>query len=303
MAEPGFAVEFNVDPQGSELDQAAAATDTVLYLGDASDYDAPGTVRVDNGTVLVDIDFTASDTDADTITLEAPLGVVADVGDRVYILSGGDIAYDHTLEVHLADGEAVDIDVDYAERVLWEPGPVEPPVPVLVSDDLTSIVDVPGRRALVNPFSSESPLFVGYRATDLTLSSSTTYSTITGWVTKVLRGGMQYDTGTSSVVVPLSGWYSVSDSAVMWRPNLVGKRGVQPSFNTAAGVVPGGEYRQDASDDPVIQTTPVASPLTALEAGETASLTAFQNSGSSLAIAGNTTGTVTFFSVEYRGPL
>ena len=158
MPEPGLAVEFNVDPQGSELDQAATATDTVLYVGDASDYDAPGTLRVDTGAALVDVDFTASDTDADTVTLAVPLGVAAEVGDRVYILSGGDIAYDHTLEVHTADGDPVDIDVDYAERVLWEPGPIDPPVPVLISDDLTTIVDVPGRRALVNPFSFEAPL-------------------------------------------------------------------------------------------------------------------------------------------------
>jgi len=162
VPEPGFAVEFNVDPQGSELDQPATATDTVLYVGDASGYDAPGTLRVDTGAALVDIDFTASDTDADTVTLAVPLGVAAEVGDRVYILSGGDIAYDHTLEVHTADGDPVDIDVDYAERVLWEPGPIDPPVPVLISDDLTTIVDVPGRRALVNPFSFEAPLFVGY---------------------------------------------------------------------------------------------------------------------------------------------
>src|SRR6185503_20049720 len=105
---------------------------------------------------------------AGTVTLAAPLGIVADVGDRVYILSADEIAYDHTLEVHTADGDAVEIPVDFAERVLWVPGPIDPPVPVLVSDDLTEIVDVPGRTALVNPFAFEAPLFVGYLAANQT---------------------------------------------------------------------------------------------------------------------------------------
>jgi hypothetical protein len=39
VPEHGFAVEFNVDLQGSELDQPALSTDTVLYLADSSEYD------------------------------------------------------------------------------------------------------------------------------------------------------------------------------------------------------------------------------------------------------------------------
>jgi len=249
VPEPGFAVEFNVDPQGSELDQAATATDTVLYVGDASDYDAPGTLRVDTGAALVDVDFTASDTDADTVTLAVPLGVAAEVGDRVYILSGGDIAYDHTLEVHTADGDPVDIDVDYADRVLWEPGPIDPPVPVLLSDDLTTVVDVPGRRALVNPFAVVAPLFIGYLAANQSIPNNAS-TTVTSWVVRTLAGGMEYDPATATVVVGLDGWYSVIHSAVTWDPNATGRRTVQPRFNTVdSGVVQGGLYNADASAD------------------------------------------------------
>ena len=302
MAEPGFAVEFNIDPQGSELDVAATATDTVLYLGDASDYDAPGTVRVDNGTVQVDIDIVDVDVDAATITLGLALGVVADVGDRVYILSADEIAVDHTLTVHTSDGDSVEIAVDYADRILWAEGPIDPPVPVLVSDDLTEIVDVPGRRALVNPSSFVAPLFIGYLGTNQSIPTGATFTTVTSWVTRTLAGDMVYDAPTSSVVVPLDGWYSVIHSAVAWTFDPAGRRAIQPVYLTAAGAVPGGVDRI-ASSDPVTLTTPVVSPLQPLAAGEAVTLAVSQNSGASLALIGSSAGVESFFCVEYRGPL
>ena len=53
MAEPGFAVEYHIDPQGSELDVAALATDLVLVVGDTSAYDPGMTVEVDGTTATV----------------------------------------------------------------------------------------------------------------------------------------------------------------------------------------------------------------------------------------------------------
>ena len=65
----------------------------------------------------------------------------------------------------------------------------------------------------------------------------------------------------------------------------------------------GSVFKQDASSDPVQQTTPVISPLQPLLRGESASLTVAQTSGGSLDLIGDSTGTASFFSVEYRGPL
>lgn len=145
MPESGYAVEVNVDPQGSELVTAATSLDTVLYVADASGYDAPGTVEV-NG---VRKNFRATDIEAGTITLLTALGAAADVGDRVLVVSGGEVASDYTLSVSLSDGDGIEVPLGYEERASWAPGPVIPPIPVTVSDDLTHLVDTPGRSPQV----------------------------------------------------------------------------------------------------------------------------------------------------------
>jgi hypothetical protein len=303
VAEPGFAVAFNVDPQGSELDVAATATDTVLYLGDASDYDAPSTVRVDNGTTQVDVDIVATDVDAGTVTLATALGIAADVSDRVYILTGDEIAYDHDLEVHTSNDAPVFIPVDPADRLLWPEGPIDPPVPVVVSDDLTEIVDIPGRRSLVNPSAFVAPLFVGYLSSGQSIPTGSAFTTVTSWVTRTLTGGMTYDATLNAAVVPLSGWYAVSNSALLWEPNGTGRRAVQPAFiSLGTGTTLGGLVNLPG-DGSVRQTTAVTSPLQALQEGDAVTLTASQSSGAALSLVGDPDGVKSFFCVEYRGPL
>lgn len=294
-----MAVEYNIDPQGSELDTDALATDTVLHLGDAAGYTAPGTVEI-NGVRMVFVD---ADEDADTITLAAPLGDVASEGDRVLIVTAGEIAYDYTLEVQTSDGTSHEIDVDYGDRALWVQGPIDPPVPVTVSDDLTQIVDAPGRRAVVNPDAIENPLFVGYLDVNQPIPSGLGVTTVQNWQPQILRGGMVYDSSFHTVVVPIPGWYAVTNSAVAWEFNATGRRTTQPIYTTLAGAVVGGLFKQDASPDVVQQTTPVISPLVFLDTGEAAALTVSQNSGGSLSLIGDPTGVKSFFSVEYRGPL
>lgn len=149
MPEAGHVTGVNVDPQGSELDAAALSTDTVLVLGDASLYDPGETVEI-NGTRAV---VASTDVDAGTITLTAPLGVAADESDRVFIISGGEIAHDYTLEVHTGAGSAVEIPLSLpADRLAWRPGPVTPPIPVTISDDLTTLLEAPGRSPYVQTF-------------------------------------------------------------------------------------------------------------------------------------------------------
>lgn len=141
MPEHGYALEVNVDPQGSELDQAALSTDTVLYLADASEYD-PGEVVEVNGTRAT---VASADVDAGTVTLTAPLGAAADMGDRVYVIAGGEIAHDYALVVSLSEGDHAEIPIPFTDRKHWGPGPLEPPIPVTVFDDLTKLLEVPGR--------------------------------------------------------------------------------------------------------------------------------------------------------------
>lgn len=114
---------------------------------------------------------------------------------------------------------------------------------------------------------------------------------------------MQYDGTLDAVVVPIPGYYAVSDSAVAWAFNATGRRAIQPVFNTTAGAVGGGVFKADASADPVQQTTPVSNPLYALQAGESVTLTVSQTSGGALNVIGSAAGVESFLSVEYRGPL
>lgn len=145
MPEAGYAIEVNVDPQGSELVAAALSTDTVLVVEDASVYDAPGVVEV-NG---IRKTFTDSDIELGTVTLASPLGVAAAVSDRVLVVTGGEIAYDYILVVSLSDGEPAEVPIAYDARASWSPGPILPPIPVTISDDLTTILDAPGRSPQV----------------------------------------------------------------------------------------------------------------------------------------------------------
>jgi len=299
VPESGYAVEYSIDPQGSELDVAAAATDSVLVVGDASVYD-PGVTVMVNDTLAV---VAATDVDADTLTLTAPLGVVADESERVYILTAGEVAQDYTLEVQTSDGESHDIPLAPPDRVFWRPGPIDPPVLVTISDDLTTLLDIPGKPSTVNPDAIEAPLFVGYLAVNQSIPDGLGLTTVANWATQILRGGMTYDPSFNAVIVPIDGWYSVNSSAVAWQFNATGRRTTQPLYATLAGTVMGGLFKQDASPDTAQQTTPVISPMVALLAGESAALTVSQNSGGSLNLIGNSAGTTSFFSVEYRGSL
>lgn len=299
MPEYGFAVEFNVDPQGSELDADALSSDAVLHVADASAYDGAGTVEV-NG---IRYDYVDADTDAGTVTLSASLGVAASIGDRVYIVGGGEVAYDHTLEVHTADGEPLEIALDFGDRALWgEPGPIDPPIPVTLSDDLTTILDVPGRRARVTPSAIQAPLLVAHLDANQSFPDGAGFTAVTGWTVTELRGGMQYDATAGAAIVPVDGWYGTGDSALLWQASSAGRRSIQPSFGTAAGTVPGGQINV-AGDGSVQQSTPAASPLKRLLAGESVTLTASQTSGGSLLLVGDPDGAKSFFCVEYRGPL
>jgi hypothetical protein len=140
-----MAVEVNVEAQGSELDTVALSSATVLSVADGSGYDAPGTVEV-NG---VRRKFISSDVEAGTVTLISSLGVAADIGDRVLVVTGDEIAYDYTLVVALSEGDTVEVPIPYEARGAWSPGPLLPPIPVTVSDDLTQILDAPGRSPQV----------------------------------------------------------------------------------------------------------------------------------------------------------
>ena len=299
MAETGYAVEYHIDPQGSELDVAALATDLVLVVGDTSAYDPGMTVEVDGVTATV----AATDDDASTLTLTAPLGIAADESERVLIRTAGEVANDYLLEVQTSDGESHDISLAPPDRVFWQPGPIDPPVLVTISDDLDHLLDIPGKPVVVNPDAIEAPLFVGYLAVNQTIPTGAGFSTVQNWATQILRGGMVYDPAFHSVVVPLAGWYSVNASAVAWAFNASGRRVTQPMYATLAGAVTGGQFKQDASPDPVQQTTPVISPMVALQAGESAALMVAQTSGGGLDLIGDSAGTSSFFFVEYRGPL
>jgi hypothetical protein len=152
MAVRGWATGCKLVAQGSEIVTAASIGATTLEVEWVGDFDDEGGTLLLNGT---EIDYTTVDTDAETITLDAPLADAAAVGDRVDIVSGGQVAKDYTLFVAHGDGADAEIEIPFSDRDAWPEGDYDDPVEVILSDDLERIEQVVGIspvRRLINPF-------------------------------------------------------------------------------------------------------------------------------------------------------
>lgn len=141
MAVRGWVTGCKLVNQGSELTADVIAGATSLPVDWVGDFDDTGGTGLING---AELDYTTVDEDADTVTLATPLPADAAEGDRVDVISGGQVLKDYTLFVTLGDGDDVEVDISYGDRDAWPEGDYDDPVEVLLSDDLTSIEKVPG---------------------------------------------------------------------------------------------------------------------------------------------------------------
>jgi microcystin-dependent protein len=153
MSQPGLVSEVSLTPRGSALAVAALVGDTMLQVEAASDFDADNGGLLDlNGTqlpYLTVVDGINPD-DPDNVVLAAPLLVAAGQADWVTILGGGQLLTDRAAHVSFGDGDEVLVPIPYEQRDRWPEGPYTSKVPIEVSDDLTTIIDVPGRTPVID---------------------------------------------------------------------------------------------------------------------------------------------------------
>lgn len=134
--------------RGSELVTAAASGATVLSVDSAEDFDNAGGDLEVNG---VRYAYTSSDIETDTITLAAPgLTAAGAVSDSVLLVLGGQVAVDHIAYVTMGEGDEAEVVIPYADRTIWPEGFYTEPVPVMLSSDLTTIAEVPGRVPVID---------------------------------------------------------------------------------------------------------------------------------------------------------
>lgn len=152
MTYPGQVVEVVIARHGASLLGDHTAADTSILVDNATPFDENG------GQVLIDgevYDWTAVDEvdDADdsgeangllTIT-PGLVGAVAD-GTPVDLWSGEQILDDVVLKVDTGEGPPAEVVVAADQRDAWSSreGSVDPPVAVVLSDDLTRLEDAPG---------------------------------------------------------------------------------------------------------------------------------------------------------------
>lgn len=150
MSEYGLLQEVVTQPRATALTTAAIVTDTELVVDSAGDFDDEngGTLQL-NGAQLdyTAIEWGVTEDDSDTIVLTDPLEVAADVDDSVAPVIGGLPAEDWYAVVDMGLGDPVMVPLDFAQRVQWPQGLYDPPVPVMVSEDLQRLEDAPGRPA------------------------------------------------------------------------------------------------------------------------------------------------------------
>lgn len=148
MSSSGMLVEVQVLARGSAATGDVAAGSTVVPVEDVTQFDdAGGTVQID-GTAY---DYMTLDKDASTLTLAAPLTADVSEFDPVLVMAGGQVVQDWQAIVDLGgEGDTVSVPIPYGLRSILGEGQYDPPVPVDVADDLSTVLDVPGRAPVID---------------------------------------------------------------------------------------------------------------------------------------------------------
>lgn len=153
----GMLTDVVVLPRGSSAVQAQAIGDLTVTVEDPTDFAATidPTDADDENVGTLDIcgvryDYTAMDPDTGMITLATPLSVAVDEADPVLVVSGGEIAQDWTAMVDPGEGDNIPVALPFAFRALLPEGHYEPPVPVVVADDLSAVTDAPGWQPMLS---------------------------------------------------------------------------------------------------------------------------------------------------------
>lgn len=277
MSVRGWVQSCSLQPQGSELVADTAAGATVLVVDDPTDYDdAGGTVDL-NGERL---DFLTVDEDGQ-IFLDSPTVTAALSGDRVALVSGGQVVTDLMLSVTCGDGDPAEVELSHEQRPLWPEGDYADPVEVLLSDDLETLARVPGRRPFIDSAYLQIPNSLNVLTANMDLATAT-------WTT--ITGTFAFDTpdvtsdGFSGQVKPPRGMYGYVCTAT-FASNATGGRGIRSRFHFADGF---SEIDAQAKGLPVNGDSSMqVSNYRYFDGTTTISFEAFQASGGTLALVGD----------------
>jgi len=152
----GMLTDVTVLPRGSSAIAAQSVGDTTVTVEDVTNFATtvdptdPGAENVGRLDICgVQYDYTAVDPATGIITLATPLTVAVADSDPVVTVAGGEVLQDWTAVVDPGEGDNLEIPMGYAFRALIPEGHYDPPVPVVVSDDLTELLDAPGRQPVL----------------------------------------------------------------------------------------------------------------------------------------------------------
>lgn len=144
----GYVIAVDAVEQGSTTIAASAGGATTLAVDDPTPYDETGGVVDVLGVRLTYTSVTEDPaTGNGTITLATPLATAVDEASPVWVVLGGEVAVDYIAHVDLGGdgGDDAQVLIPFEQREKWPLGQYNDPVQVVLSNDLTQIVDVPGR--------------------------------------------------------------------------------------------------------------------------------------------------------------
>lgn len=150
----GMLLEVEEVRLGSQLITDAATGTTEIQIADVTDFSDDGG-RVMLGEDVYDYDTVVENDDEEatgTLTLASGLTEDLPADEPIWVMVGESAATDvnAVIDLGLGDGDAVSIPIDYVDRPMWPVQVYEPPLPVVVADDLSSIEAVPGATPVID---------------------------------------------------------------------------------------------------------------------------------------------------------
>lgn len=189
MSASGQAVEVRIEPRGSELVADAAAGASTVTAQDPTPFEVGGQVAIDGTayevTSVAEVDDPdETDSTNAVLTLSPALSAAVTAGTRVDLWSGTQVLTDVKLDVVIAPDEPpITVTVSTTQRKDWVAleGPLEPPIGVIVSDDLADLLDAPGYELLVAQEIIDAAAYSVLLAADQTIPTGGTGTVLTAW--------------------------------------------------------------------------------------------------------------------------
>lgn len=147
MAEQGSLTSVQGEYAGTEVTADLAIGTTVLPVLDATAVAVGDTVWIDEVTYEV----TATDGDLSTVTVTPGLVAAVEETEAIAPDTGGEPFKVWTASVSVVDGqEPIEVVLTAKDLLILPEGVYDPPVDVTLSDDHAELLDVPGRRPVVD---------------------------------------------------------------------------------------------------------------------------------------------------------